>query len=69
MNLLSLTLLATGGVLMYSAVKGYDPRDVVRAALNGQTVTNAKYVLPNSTSANTAAYTPTTTKAPKASGV
>lgn len=64
MNLLSLTLLATGGVLVYSAVKGYDPRDVVRAALNGQSITQAKYVLPTVSD-----YSPTTTSTPGASGV
>lgn len=65
MNLLSLALLGTGGVLIYSAVKGYDPRDVVRAALSGQSpgAQPAKYVLPTSD------FSPTTTPVPNTPGM
>jgi hypothetical protein len=66
MNLLSLALLGTGGVLIYSAVKGYDPRDVVKAALSGQSIGNqpAKYVLPD-----VASFSPTTDPVPHKPGV
>lgn len=38
MNLtpLSVVIAGTGGILIYSAVRGYDPRDVVRGALSGE---------------------------------
>lgn len=63
MNLLSLALLGTGGVLIYCAVKGQDPRDVVRAALSGQSLgaQPAKYELP--------AFSPTTDAVPNTPGV
>lgn len=35
MNLFTLTLTGAGSVLLYSAVKGYNPRDVVMYALGG----------------------------------
>ncbi len=36
MNLLSITLIAGGGILIYSAIKGKDPRDVVKSGLSGK---------------------------------
>lgn len=47
LNLVSVALFGVGGVLVYSAVKGYDPRDVVRNALTGKAMsaTSAKYVI------------------------
>lgn len=47
LNLVSVALFGVGGVLVYSAVKGYDPRDVVRNALTGKAMsaTSAKYVV------------------------
>ena len=67
MNLLTVALIGTGGVLIYSAVKGYDPRDVVRSALSGQSpsTNQAKYVLPSAP----ADYAPTTDPAPHTPGV
>lgn len=38
-NLFSVVLLGTGGILIYSAVKGYDPRTVVKSALQGKSLT------------------------------
>lgn len=35
-NLVSLTMFTAGALLMYSAVKGFDPRDVVKWALGGK---------------------------------
>lgn len=35
-NLVSLTLFTAGSLLIYSAVKGYDPRAVIRWALGGK---------------------------------
>lgn len=35
-NLVSLTMFMAGSVLVYSAVKGYDPRAVIRWALGGK---------------------------------
>jgi hypothetical protein len=66
MNLLSLALLGTGGVLIYCAVKGQDPRDVVRAALAGQSLgaQPAKYALPAVSD-----FAPSTTPVPTTPGV
>lgn len=36
LNLLTVTLIGAGGILIFSAVKGYDPRDVVKGALQGK---------------------------------
>ena len=35
-NLVSLTMFTAGSLLMYSAVKGFDPRDVIKWALGGK---------------------------------
>jgi hypothetical protein len=35
-NLVSLTMFSVGSLFLYSAVKGYDPRSVVRWALGGK---------------------------------
>lgn len=35
MNLFGLTLVTAGGILIYCAIKGYDPRDVVKQAIKG----------------------------------
>jgi len=43
MNILSLSVLATGGILVYCALKGSDPRDLVKAALSGEDMPDVKY--------------------------
>ncbi len=35
-NLVSLTMFTAGSLLMYCAVKGFDPRDVIKWALGGK---------------------------------
>lgn len=60
MNLLSLTLLATGGIMVYSAVKGKNPVDVVKSALTSAGTAPTVYTLPDST--------PTPTPAPSSGG-
>lgn len=45
MNLLSLSVLVTGGTLIYCALKGYDPRDLVRAAVTGDGMPDEKYTI------------------------
>lgn len=70
MNLLSLALLGTGGVLLYSAVKGVDPRDVVKAALTNKPMSTVAYKYAATPPAvETATYSPTTDPAPGATGV
>lgn len=61
MNLLSLTLLTTGGILMYSGIKGKNPVDVVKGALRGTSVTPSAYVeTPDAAPPTTTAPTGTT---------
>lgn len=45
MNLLSLSMLATGGVLIYCSLRGYDPREVVKAAVMGDPMPDPAYVI------------------------
>lgn len=73
MNLTPLTVIiaGSGGILIYCAVKGYDPRDVVKGALSGDWPPTAKYVVGASTGTVTpgpAAPVPTTPNTPQGDG-
>lgn len=52
LSLLPVVLFGVGGILIYSAVKGYDPRDVVRNSLTGKSpgASGIKYTLGGSVS-------------------
>jgi predicted Fe-Mo cluster-binding NifX family protein len=41
-NLLAILLLSSGGILIYSAVKNRDPRDVIKQALGAKSTASAK---------------------------